>query len=243
MAIQFDELDDYYLITDAASLTLPDGDWCVGIRAYVSDNAGTGYQYLVNTGLFANNAFHIALQEDDNDAGGDNGCWFMYTEDGDGTTIELVAGTTGGDSKWRLIIAQRDANASEIQLWFCELGAIASKEDSVADTDFAAVNGGDWNIGRRTDGDHYYGSIACEFFVLNAALTQDEITALGTGLRPHDLGYVSNVYLEMFTADATLRDMFGSNDAARQSVPTSVHHQPIMRTPRAVAFNDPPSLY
>lgn len=247
MAIQFDELDDYYAISDAAVLTLPDGDWCVGVWTYVNDNLGSALQYVLsNNGYSAANSINLELYEDSHATEALRGYWETCVEDGDGTTQMLRAsGSTGADSVWRLIVVQRDSTASEVQLWFCEAGGSASKEDSAADTDFGAVDGGDWNIGRRVDGDadRYYGGIACEFWKGNFCLTAAEITALGAGLRPHDLGHVPDVYLEMFTADATLRDCFGSNDATRNSAPTSVEHPAVMRTPRGVAFNDAPSLY
>jgi hypothetical protein len=245
MAIQFNEVNEYYSIADSATLTLPDGDWCVGIWVHVSDNTGTAYQYLVsNNNLNANDSFNLFLGEVG--SGADANKWGLNAEDSDGTNPGTIwAAATGADSVWRLIVCQHDSTAGELQLWFCELGGTAGKEGSGADTNFAACNGSTWNIGRRLDGDpdRYYGGTAAEFWKGDFALTAAEITALGAGLRVQDLGHVPDVYLEMFTADATLRDCFGSNDATRNSAPTSVEHPPVMRTPRQVAFNDAPSLY
>lgn len=228
MAISFDEVDDYYSISDDASLTLPDGDWCIGVWTRVDNNAGTAFQYLLsNNNYSANNSFNLLLIEG---GGGDGGKWVIATEDGDGTFVEILSSSNPGeDGKNRLIVAQRDATASEIQLWFCEAGGSASKEIQTSDANFAAVNGGAWNIGRRVDGQaaRYYGSIAGEFFKGNFALTSDEITALGGGLPIWALGKTLDVYLPMASAEATLRDIVGGNDATRNSVPTTVEHFPL----------------
>jgi len=244
MAIQFDKIDDYYTIADAASLTLPDGDWSIGIWTKVVDNSGNTYGVLVSSNNFgANNSIQLYLNEAD---AGDANKWTLNIEDGDGTNVAITStDAPGGDSAWRLIVIQRDTTASEIQMWFCEAGAAASKEAAAADTDFAAVDASDWCIASRNDqsATRFWGGIACEFWKGNFCLTAAEMAALGTGLRPHDLGYSSDVYLEMFTADATLQDCFGSNNATRHDAPVSVDHPPMMRTPRQAAFNDAPSLY
>ena len=235
MAIGFDEATTYYTIPDAPDLTLQDGDWCVGIWTYVSDNAGENYQVLIsNNDLNANDSLNIYLYEDDQ--GVNPGIWCVVAEDSDGTNTGYVksAGTPGGDSIWRLIVVQRDDSENEIQIWFCEPGAAATKEASAADTNFAAVDGGDWNVGRRVDGDpdRYYGSIAAEFFKGDFALTQAQIQALAAGLPILTLAAQASltldVYLPMWQADATLLDYSNNgNDATRSSAPTTETHAPV----------------
>ena len=237
MAISFDETDDYYDISDAASLTFPDGDWCIGIWTYVSDNSGSDAQFLLtNNTVAANSSFSLWIEEN-GEAAEIRDRWSFHAVDDDGTVLggaTLRTGVTGADSKWRLIIAQRDTGANEGQIWFCEPGATASKENSGADTNFAAINGGNWTIGWDVDttANWQYGSIACEFFKGNFALTQAEITALGAGLPiktlAKQLSYTLDVYLPMWEADATLLDYSNSgNSGTRHSAPTTSTHAPI----------------
>ena len=236
MGIGFDENDDYYSIADAAELTLQDGDWCICIWTYVSDNAGSNAQYVYNTNaLAAANFVYLCL----NEVGAANaGCWECAARDGDGTTVALVdTSAPGADSTWRLIVFQRNTGAAvghEIELWSCEVGAAAVKENDDSDAGLGAVDGGDWNIGRRTDGnaDRYYGGIAAEFSKGDFALTQAQIEALGAGLPvktlAKQLGYTLDVYLPMWEADATLLDYSNNgNSGTRNSAPTTETHPPI----------------
>jgi hypothetical protein len=234
MAIQFDESNDYYSVSDAPELALADGDWCIGIWTYVDDNAGSNAQYLISiNSLGANNSINLWLEE--TGSGSSPGEWSVYGKDGDGTnTGTLRCGITGADSAWRLIIIQRKTADNEIQIWFCEKSGAASKVDSVADTDFDAVDGGDWNIGRRADGDadRFYGGAACELFKGDFALSQAQIEALAAGLPVKtlaaQLGHTLDLYLPMWKADATLIDYSGSgNSATRHDSPTTTTHAPI----------------
>lgn len=234
MAISFDETDDSYEIADSASLTLPDDDWCIGIWTKVDDNAGTLYQYLLSTNYGVNNEITFYLRED-NCVGGGADSWSFRVRDGDGT-ICFVGGVSapGADGNWRLIILQRQTAGNVIQMYFCLPNAAPTLDDSIADTDFAGVNGGIIDIARRSDDSpaRFYGSLACEFFMLmGTSLSTDEIRQLGRGLRIFDLGHIPAVYLEMFSADATLYDVFGNNDATRQSAPLTVDHAPV-RSPK-----------
>lgn len=220
MAIQFDEIDDYYSIADDASLTLPNSDWCVGIWTRVDDNTGTLFQYLTSNNNFsAANSLNIYITEASNAT--NPGEWYITT---DLASINSTS-TPNGDGKDRLIIAQR--SGSSLELWFCEPGQSATSEATGSLT--TAIDGGVWNIGRRVDGnvDRYYGGIAGEFFKGDFALTSDEITALGSGLTILDLGKTPDVYQPFETAESTNKDIFGSNDATRNSAPTTVEHFPV----------------
>ena len=229
MAISFDESNDYYVISDAASMTLQDGDWCVGIWTYVVDNAGSGIQVLLsNNNWGVTSSFNMGLRE--TGIGSSANKWHVETEDGDGTTQQQTStGTPGADSTWRLVIAQRHTTDSEIQLWHCEFGQAAVKQGTDSDANYDAINGDDWYIGRRYDGNaaRYYGSVACEFFKGDFSLSGEEISALGSGLPVYALGHTLDVYLPMQTAEATLKDLVGSNDATRSDAPATAEHAPI----------------
>ena len=236
MAIGFDESDDYYTVADAAELTLQNGDWCIGMWTRVVDNAGTVHQCAIGTGaLLGNNAINVMLQETDNGAGGDNDCWWAYVQDGDGTAIEIVSTTTtGGDGKDRLIVVQRNAGSSQVEMWFCEPGAGASLEDSGADTNLGAVDGGIWYIGATSglDATYFYGSVMAELFKGDFCLSQAQIEALADGLPIKTLAKQASLtldlYLPMWEADATLLDYSNSgNNGTRNSAPTTETHPPI----------------
>lgn len=233
MAIGFDELDDYYTVADAAELTLPDNDWCVGVWTYVSDNVGANYQYLLGTNTVGTiNSFWLYLQEA---TAPTPNCWTFYPIDGDGTTPgAMFAGATGADSTWRLIIAQRRTADNQIQLWFCTKGGVPSSETTAADTNFDAVNGSTWYIGARNDLDagRFYGSIVCEIFKGNFSLTSAQIQALGGGLPIKTLAaqltYTLDLWLPMWRADNPILDYSSSgNDGTRFSAPTTQSHAPI----------------
>lgn len=229
MAVGFDENNDYFIVTDAAGLTFQDGDWVLGVWTFVSDNSGTNYQYIVSNGNFsANNSLNLLL--DETGEGGTPDQWEAILEDGDGTAVNLAsASAPGADSTWRLIIVQRRTADNEIQMWFCEEDAVATKEDSNSDAGFNAINGGDWNIGRRVDGqaDRYYGSIASEIFKGDFSLSQSEIEQLAAGHTIRSIGKSPDMWLQMIASVATLPDLSGNgNTGARQSSPTTEIHSP-----------------
>jgi hypothetical protein len=238
MAISFDESNDYFSIADAAGLSLPNGQWCVGIWTKVNDNTGSAYQYLLSNNNYAvNSSFNLHIYEAGSGAGA--GQWQNILKDSDGTQKDLTSGTTpGGDGVWRLIINQR--TAAQIEMWFCEFGQTAALVGTQTLASFGDIDGGAWNIGRRVDGnaDRYYGGIACEFFKGNFSLTQEEITALGAGVPITMLGKTLDVYLPMRETAATLYDIVGSNDATRQDSPATAEHVGIHTDwIRAVVFN------
>lgn len=213
MAIHFDEINDYYTIADDPSLTLPNSDWCVGTWTRVDDMSGAAFQYLISTGGYGvNPSINIYLDEFG------SGKWWLNVN---GTEISTTSVYTG-DGVDRLLICQRRSGTLEIIV--CDAFGSAVQEASGSLS--AASDAGVWNIGRRTDGnvDRYYGGDAGEFFKGDFSLSLDEVTALGSGLKITSLGKVLDVYLPMESAEATLVDLIGSNDATRISVPTTVEH-------------------
>jgi hypothetical protein len=228
MAISFDESNDYYVITDSTGMTLQDGDWCVGIWVRVTDNSGTQFQYNISNGTVGGtNTFNMFLVED-SQGGGNEGTWNVRVDPGTGTEANIRTAVIGADSTWWLLICQRDDSADEIQLWSCKYAATATKEATASDTTWAStVDGGDWHLGRRLDGDadRYYGGELGEFFKGDFALTQAEIESLANGKNIFGIGKSPDCYLSMAAADGTLPDLSGNgNSAARQDTPVTVAH-------------------
>jgi len=239
MAIQFDETTDYYSIADDASLTLQNGDWCVGIWTRVDENTGTGLGYLVSNAAWgANNSFNLSIFE----AGHANsGKWEARVEDASGTPLGgislLSSSSPGADGVNRLIIVQRRGNVGE--LIFCEAGQAASVVANGTQAIGSINSANAWNIGRRQDAaaDRYYGDTAGEFFKGDFSLSLDEITALGAGLKITDLGYTPDAYLPMTADEATIKDIVGSNDATRNGTPATVEHFPLISyQPQVVTY-------
>lgn len=219
MAIQYDELDDHHVIADDPSLTLQNGDWCVGIWTRINDTTGTAFQYLISTGAYGVNPSINAYM--DESAGGASVAWYLNVNGLEIITTTLYA----GDGTDRLLIFQRRSGTLEIIV--CDAFGTASQQAST--TLSAASDAGAWNIGRRFDAnaDRYYGGVAGEFFKGDFSLSLDEVTALGGGLKITQLNKALDVYLPMESAEATLIDLIGSNDATRVSVPTTVEHFPL----------------
>jgi hypothetical protein len=239
MAALFDEVDDYYIVSDAAEMTLQDGDWCVGIWTYVADNAGTGFQYPFSTGTYgATNSCHIMLVEASYASAGYRDKWLARTRDNDGTDSGELLSTAapGGDSTWRLVILQRRTADNQIQMYLCDANGVPSLEDSVADTNFDAVNGGAWHLAHAADDAApfitLWGGRLCEFWKGDFSLSSAQIQALAGGLPIKtlcaQLGYTLDCWIPGWNATDPWIDYSGNgNDAAMQSAPTSAVHAPI----------------
>lgn len=230
MSISFPESNnDYLVISDDASLTLPDDDWAIGVWTFVSNNGGSLIQNLYDNNYDTTPYVYLHLRE--TSIGSNPNEWQARINDGSFDESLVSSSTPGADSTWRLIIIQRDTTASEVQMWFCEPGQTAVKEDSVSDSGLGAMNCGDWYIGSRADTpgtDRNYGSLACEFWKGDFALSQAEIEAMGAGRPIYAIGREPDVYLPMIAAVATVHDLFGGNDAAQNDTGlTSAEHAPV----------------
>lgn len=226
MAIVFNEIDEWYSIPNTADMDLPDGDWCIGIWTRVTALSGAAWEYLLSNNTYNGTpAFNLYVSE-----ASDNWLLNIKSDNGASTGGATSTDAPGADSVWRLVIVQRDTTANEFQLWFCTFSGTPSKQIADSDAGYNGVTGQAWNIGRRTDGnaDRYYGNEAAEFFKVDAALSSAEIKALGAGVTIWELGYTPDVYLPMRSAEATLVDLFGSNDATRNGSPATVEHPPVL---------------
>jgi hypothetical protein len=235
VAISFDESNDYYTISDNAALTLPDGDWCMGVWTYVSDNSGTAFQYSVSTNYVSNGTWFLYLVEDS--ASSFQGRWQVYVKDNSGnrmsggsvSTNYLTSVSYGADSVWRLFVIQR--SGSNFELYTCPLFGSVVSEDTASVASVGAIDSPSaLNLGRRSDGNsaRYYGGVLAEFFKGNFALTTGEIAALGQGLAITGLGKPVDVYYPMIRAEATLYDRYSGLAATRQDAPATVAHPPLI---------------
>ena len=233
MAILFDEVNDYYSIPDNAVLTLPNGDWCIGLWLKVDDNTGTNFQYfLSNNGtLGGSTSLNFYIYEDSASPGtGDPGDYIANIA---GNSL-VSSSSYGADGVWRLWIFQR--TPSLLEWWSCAAGAGAVLEDSVAIPITSIDSWNPLNVGRRQDGnaDRYYGGQLAELFKGDFSLSQSEIEAIASGWPPFALGKTLDVYLPMQTAAATLQDWFSGLTATRNDAPTTVEHPPVKWWPQMI---------
>lgn len=203
----------YYTIAAHSSLYLPDADWAFGFWTRVEDNSGTAFQYLIsNGGLGAASSINIYLSETDD-------TWSYRTEDDTGhdTFADDADVATGADNRDRLIVIQRETD--DINIYFCEANRLPSLVNSVSEPDYAANTlAGTWYIGTRSDlsSTRFYESWFGGFWKADTSLSQEQIAAIARGVYPPDvIGANIKAYLAFSSADATVADEVGSNDATR----------------------------
>ena len=215
----------YYLITDAAALTLPDSDWVIGLWHRPNSVDGETPALVASGAFGANGAFdlwHRQSQDKYNIKITDNGGT-------GGTTIQNDLVVTESTSvEWHLVIAQRSAAADRIQLIVGKNGTdVTSKDSSFTLTGFTTCNGGDWWIGEDRDvpGSGQF----AEFFYSSArSLSTEEMNAMTRGVSALDImGDDLTLYLPFHDIPTTEEDIIGPHDGAKQGAPTLVEHPPV----------------
>jgi hypothetical protein len=183
-AWQFDEVDDYVLVTDNAALTLPDGDWYIGgwlKQTWPGPGAGDSFKYFLSWGTVGtNNSINFYLSEDDTDTSPGPGNLLASVVDADGT--EVAPTTQGGalsnffedDTDWHYVSISREGNDVILRID----GTVGA---TVTNANLDAINvAQDMEIGRRNDGDaiRHFGGDLFAFAKWNRALTSQERTDL-----------------------------------------------------------------
>jgi len=177
-SLNFDEATDYYAITDNADLTFNEADWSVFVIFKQDDNTGSLFQYIVSDGAFqGNGTINIYIDEEDSTVNTAD-AWNVQPNDDDGTGKGTVGTSTiGGDGNWYILLSERNGSAIRHFTLRLDTTGTATQEATTDTTDFAAMDGGDWNIGRRTDGnaDRYFGGDAFMWAKGNALITSDHM--------------------------------------------------------------------
>ena len=185
-SLTFDEVDDYISIADSPDLTLPNGPWTVGIFARSSELTGQLFQYAVsNNSTDQPNSLNVILEE----AGG---AWAARAVDGDGTEVLLQGRPLEPSGDFRMIVFRRD---DDVDLLSCTAVGGCSIEDSASTLGFGAIDGGNWELGRRADAnpDRYFGGELGHFFIVKRALNDAELALAARNL--DGMAGVAEVYL------------------------------------------------
>lgn len=225
---------DYYSIADNAALTLPASDWCIGVWAYLTSNTGTTDQCLLsNNNIGVNNNFNLSMRG--SSSGTNPNKWRYEVRDGSANSYIMVDSVaTGVENRWRLIVAQR--RGANVELLTAPLGGLV-RNNQTAITSLGAVNGGAWNIMRRTNASAAYqaGNRLGEIFIANYALDPMEIQRLALGLSILKLNRPPLVlYIPGYTNTPVLRDLAGGFNASRNGSPGMQVHVPLARLYPAV---------
>ncbi len=228
-----DQTTRYYEVIDAAGLDFPNGPWCIGIWTRIDENLGTNFNFLIsNNNYQAADGFNLYLRQATG-AGNPNKWQFSSNDTANNAWLIDSSSSPGADGKNRLIICQREADSTGA-LYFCVAGAAATLEGTDSSVHGAMVSAQNWDIGRRVDGNtsRYYEEYFGGYFRGQFTLTLDQITAIGAGVMPWHFGTL-DWYLQFHAATATVFDLIGPHNAARQgsSYPADVEHFPELLLP------------
>jgi hypothetical protein len=169
MALLYDGTDDYTLIGDHAALTLPAGDWSIGMWIKLLSNAGAGWHCIAYWAGGTALLYWRFAGEDHASAA--NKLYFSVV-DGDGTSRNTISDNTVGQSRaWQHLCVVRSG------------GSITQYVNGVANgstisTDFDAVNpSGPLYLGTYGGGGYWLHAQCAEFAKWDRALSSDERAA------------------------------------------------------------------
>lgn len=214
----------YYTIADDTSLSLPDGDWSIGVIASTTSEVQSFPVIFANGVYNTNNTVQI-FRASSTDR------WWLHARDGDGTVNEDASTNTFATGATRyLFVAQRSTGDSELQCWIGALGGTMAKECSFADTSFNAFNGGTWYLGRESSANSDTRGDIGEFWVNpNSALTQAQLDALCQGASPLQIvGADLSCYVPFHTNNTSEYDVIGDNTATKNGSPAAGALPPVM---------------
>lgn len=220
-----DNSSRYYTISDATNLTIPDGDWTIGVRVRIQDNSGSKFQYILSTGDFGSaGAFQLFLHEDDNTGGDFASSWGFQIVDDSANEInvreENDPDALGEDDTERLIIAQRSGDT--LYLKTCPNNGTVTTISTSDASGMGQSDGGDLHYGNRADNDpdRFFEEHAGQFFFVKAALSDAQIEDLAAlqGLEDAGVDAGDIVFdLQPTGPDATLTDQSGNGHDATQN--------------------------
>jgi hypothetical protein len=250
MAVDFGNNNNsaYYSVADSSGLTFPNGQWWFAFWARIDDNTGSAFQYLIsNGGFLATSSFNIFLGEAS--ASVYDGQWSLAARDGSGNYIpgqtdveQMVStGSSYADGVDRLYVFQR--TSSRFEFWSCTKNGTATLEDYSDDLNsVGAIDGGAWNIGRRTDGnsDRYFEEHAGEIaFTSGASLSQAQIEAMAVGTQTVlQLGHSPEAYWPLTDSDDTTDAAGNSHTLTENGTVGDSGFQFITAATGALSLND-----
>lgn len=188
MAWDFDKTNSQRtVVSDAAALTLPAGDWTIGGWVRLPrGNAGTGFKYMLSWGgAFANPSVNWTIADASNaDIPNKLRC-LIRDSSGNGTPADATTftstSTPGTRTDWIHLLLIRSGSTTITQY------IDATADGSISPATFGAVNvTGDLYFGARSDlgANRFHDGYLAEWFKIDRALASDERTALYRGMSP-----------------------------------------------------------
>lgn len=244
MAIWFNGTDAWYSIADDATLTFPDGDWCLGFWLRTSSLAtNVVLNALLSTGGTTRVDLHLIAVESSGQLGHIQGIAKTeapnpFAEVSLNTASVLTDllgdGMVAGDGVWRLLIVQRNKTAGTIEMIVGYLSGYWERVFSRSDGGIGAINGSQYHIA-QSGGSYYLRGELAEWFQGGFKLNAEEIEQLLAGLTIEDLGKTTSLYLPMVTADTTLVDQSGNGNNATASGSPRTSPHPFQRAVQPTA--------
>ncbi len=197
MALSFNETDQYLSIADNAALTLPDGDWTIGLWVRLPSNTGTIYKYFMSVNLYGQNPAMYWFFYEGQHVSAANKLSF-YFRDNDGTEVAASSTITpGANTAWQHLILQRSGDAITQYV-----DGVASGTASSANLDALDANTPLY-LGCRSDllVTGFFGGHMAHFAIWGRALSAAERAALAAGHSPGEFGEDMRCWLPM-EADA-----------------------------------------
>lgn len=179
--VQFDEVNDYFNITDDAALDIiiASGSQFYAFWLEVDDNSGSFFQYFFSNGTFGGaNTVNAFVNEA---SGGTPNIYRVVTGDTDANSA-VESFPTG----YVFIVIQYNTNG-KLELVMCDEAGTASRTISATDQT-ENISSNTWNMGRRTDGnsDRYYGGKIFNFVKGSTLLTNTQIENLASDFLNYD---------------------------------------------------------
>lgn len=219
MAVAFvNSASHYYSIADHASLTLPASDWFFGFMFQVFSNTGTSDQsFISNNDVSVNNDINVYLR---GTASGTNPDQLRFGyQDGAGVGTIIVADAnhktpTNGIPKWGFF--RRCAATGLMEVWLAQSGYV-SRAVTASIGALSTIDGGAWNIGRRSTGANQLqaGNTMAHVMMGNFAISPEEMYQLANGgLEPSYWNRPLIFYLPFNSSEATVYDLSGNGNHA-----------------------------
>ena len=185
MAWNFDESNDYALVTDAAALTLPNADWSMGLWLKLADNTGGTFQYFLSWGTVAAiPSMNCYFSEASSGAPQGNNVLNININNAPvWSSVETIATSTA----WQHLCFRRNGTTLEV----FQNGVQLTRNTGFGSGTFSAGTdvSGNLYVGGRNDLNtgRFFGGHMAELFKIDRLLAASEITSLANGSRPDSL--------------------------------------------------------
>jgi hypothetical protein len=159
-SVDFDGSDDYFDITDHASLSKGNGDDVMWITwVYITDNSGTKCPLIFSTDT-----------------------WQAYPSMNWGLCADSQANPP--EDEWAMLVMTYDDSTGDADLWSCSRGGTCTSQRSATCAGLGAVNEPEWYIGKDQGGDAakwWQHETAYFVYYIGTIYNQTQLEALASG--------------------------------------------------------------